>query len=155
MDTGADATYLHPHDGLEIGIPFDLLQDRITSSGIGGVAAYFPEPAILLFSDDAVQQRYGYRINVNIARLGDVGDRLPSLLGRNVIRRWRMDYDPTAGRLEFTAGMRTSLWTTDDCIRDFSGSSASVSVSTAEPPQARALYCAYPNRLTIAKEVRT
>ncbi len=102
VDTGADATYLHPHDGLEIGIPFDLLQDRITSSGIGGVAAYFPEPAVLIFADHAIPQRYGYRINVNIARPGDVGDRLPSLLGRNVIRRWRMDYDPTDGRLEFT-----------------------------------------------------
>ena len=102
VDTGADATYLHPRDGLDIGIPFDLLEGSVTSRGIGGRATYFPEPAILLFSDHAVQQRYGYRINVNIARPGDVGDRLPSLLGRNVIRRWRMDYDPTDGRLEFT-----------------------------------------------------
>lgn len=102
VDTGADATYLHPRDGLDMGVPFDLLEGSMTSRGIGGRATYFPEPAILLFSDHAIPLRYGYRISVNIARPGDVGDRLPSLLGRNVIRRWRMDYDPTAVRLEFT-----------------------------------------------------
>ena len=102
VDTGADATYLHPHDGLQIGLPFDLLQDRTVSGGIGGVATYFPEPAVLIFTDHAIPQRYGYRIRINIAKPGDAGGRLPSLLGRDVIRRWRMDYDPTDNRLEFT-----------------------------------------------------
>ncbi len=102
VDTGADATYLHPADGWDIGIPFDLLQGRVTSSGIGGSATYFPEPAILLFADHAARLRYGYRINVNVARPGDVSDRIPSLLGRDVIRRWQMDYDPTNSRLAFT-----------------------------------------------------
>ena len=102
VDTGADATYLHPADGRDIGIPFDLLQDRVTSSGIGGSATYFPEPAILLFADHTVGQYYGYRINVNVAKPGDVSGRLPSLLGRDVIRRWQMDYDPTNDRPAFT-----------------------------------------------------
>ena len=102
VDTGADATYLHPSEGSEIGIPFDLLQDHVTSSGIGGRAIYFPEPAVLLFADHADRQRYGYRINVNIAKPADVNGRLPSLLGRDVIRRWQMNYDPTNDTLEFT-----------------------------------------------------
>ena len=102
VDTGADATYLHPSDGLEIGLPFDLLQGSVTSSGIGGSATYFPEPAVLTFTDSVTRRHYGYRISVNIAKPGDVRGRLPSLLGRDVIRRWRMDYDPTEGRLEFT-----------------------------------------------------
>ena len=102
VDTGADATYLHPRDGVRAGIPFDLLHDSVASLGIGGRSTYFREPAVLSFRDYKVRQRYGYRINVNIAKPGDVGTRLPSLLGRDVIRCWRMDYDPTDNRLEFT-----------------------------------------------------
>ena len=102
VDTGADATYLHPSDGLEISIPFDLLQDRVVSSGIGGRATYFPEPVVLMFTDHVTRQYYGYRINMNIAKPENVSGRLPSLLGRHVIRRWQMDYDPTYSKLEFT-----------------------------------------------------
>ncbi len=102
VDTGAGATYLHPRDGLDMGVPFDLLENSVAALGIGGRSIYFPEPAVLLFTDHSAQQRHGYRISVNIAKPGDVGTRLPSLLGRDVIRRWRMDYDPTDDRLEFT-----------------------------------------------------
>ena len=102
VDTGADSTYLHPRDSMDAGVPFDLLRGTSTSRGIGGVASYFPEPAILLFSDEATGQSYGYRIDINVAKPGDVSDRIPSLLGRDVIRRWQMDYDPTNNRLAFT-----------------------------------------------------
>ena len=85
VDTGADATYLHPADGLEISIPFDLLQDRVVSSGIGGRATYFPEPAVLMFTDHVTRQYYGYRINMNIAKPENVSGRLPSLLGRGTL----------------------------------------------------------------------
>ena len=101
VDTGADSTYLHPGDGVELGVPFDLLHGNTTSQGIGGTASYFPEPAVLVFTDEAAGQDYGYRININVARPDDVSDRIPSLLGRDVIRRWQMDYDPTNGRLAF------------------------------------------------------
>ena len=102
VDTGADATYLHPRDGLDAGIPFDLLQGGSRSQGIGGTAAYFPEPAVMLFTDYVTRQHYGYRLNINVAKPGDGSGRLPSLLGRDVIRRWQMDYDPTNSRLAFT-----------------------------------------------------
>ena len=102
VDTGADATYLHPGDGVELGIPFNLLQGHSATRGIGGAVSYFPEPVVLVFTDNAVGQDYGYRININIAKPDDVSDRIPSLLGRDVIRRWQMDYDPTHSKLEFT-----------------------------------------------------
>ena len=111
VDTGADAAYLHPSDGLEMGLPFDLLQDSVASSGIGGRATYFREPAVLTFTDYETRQRYGYRININVAKPDDVRGRLPSLLGRDVIRRWQMDYDPTNGRLAFT--VRSADFTMD------------------------------------------
>ena len=87
VDTGADATYLHPRDGVRAGIPFDLLHDSAASLGIGGRSTYFREPAVLSFRDYTVRQRYGYQISVNIAKPGGVGGQLPSLLGRDVIRR--------------------------------------------------------------------
>ena len=102
VDTGADTSYLHPRDGVVAGVPFDLLQGRSRSQGIGGTASYFPEPAMLLFIDESAARYYGYRISVNVAKPGDVSDRIPSLLGRDVIRRWQMDYDPTNSRLAFT-----------------------------------------------------
>ena len=102
VDTGADSTYWHPRDGVDASIPFGLLQGSSTSRGIGGTASYFPEPAVLVFTDEATRQDYGYQININIAKPDDVSDRIPSLLGRDVIRRWQMDYDPTYSNLEFT-----------------------------------------------------
>ena len=72
------------------------------SRGIGGTASYFPEPAVLVFTDETAGQYYGYRISINVAKPDDVSDRIPSLLGRDVIRRWQMDYDPPNGRLAFT-----------------------------------------------------
>ena len=53
VDTGADTTYLHPNDGADLGVPFDLLQGVATSQGIGGTASYFPEPAVMVFTDEA------------------------------------------------------------------------------------------------------
>ena len=102
VDTGSDATYLHPAEGMEVGVSFDLLQDRVTSRGIGGSTTYFQEPAIMMFTDHMTRRYYGYRTSVNIAKPENVSGRLPSLLGRDVIRRWWMDYDPTNDRLEFT-----------------------------------------------------
>lgn len=102
VDTGADSSYLHPGDGAALSVPFDLLQGRSTSQGIGGVASYFPEPVVLVFYDEATAQYHGCRIDINIAKPGDVSDQIPSLLGRDVIRRWQMDYDPTYRRLAFT-----------------------------------------------------
>ncbi|MYC31778.1 MAG: hypothetical protein F4X64_01205 [Chloroflexi bacterium] len=104
VDTGADATYLHPAAGSGIGVPSDLLQRRVTSRGIGGNATYFPEPGypVVRRPRSTARLRYGYRIDINVARLGDVSDRIPSLLGYDVIRRWRMDHDPTNSRLAFT-----------------------------------------------------
>ena len=42
---------------------------------------------MLLFIDESAARYYGYRISVNVAKPGDVSDRIPSLLGRDVIRR--------------------------------------------------------------------
>ena len=102
VDTGADGTCLHPGDGIRAGVPFDRLQDGVTVGGIGGQSTYYEEPATLLFADDTERQSYGYIVVVDIAKPEDVSDEFPSLLGRDIIDRWRMVYDRTDSVLEFT-----------------------------------------------------
>ena len=100
LDTGADSASVHPRDARDAGIPFAQLGNRRSSRGIGGRSSYFREPAILAFSDDAVVRFY--EVGLLIAEPNDTNEGLPSLLGRNVINHWRMVYDPSEDRLEFS-----------------------------------------------------
>ena len=106
VDTGADATCIHPRDGRPAGIPFDQLRDDIVSRGVGGQATYFREPAILEFVDGEARTIHGCEVTVNIAKPGeratDAINTIYSLLGRDIIDRWRMVYDRSEGILEFT-----------------------------------------------------
>ena len=100
LDTGADSTCLHPRDARNAGIPFDHLGNTRLSRGVGGQSTYFREPAVLTFQDgDLVRV---YQVGLLIAAPNDSNDVLPSLLGRNVINNWRIEYDPSEGRLECT-----------------------------------------------------
>lgn len=100
LHTGADSTGLHPRDARAARIPFAQLGNRRDSRGIGGRSSYFREPAILSFSDGAMVRIY--EVGLLIAEPNDTNEGLPSLLGRNVINHWRMVYDPSEDRLEFT-----------------------------------------------------
>ena len=100
LDTGSDFTYLHQDDAEDLGIPFEQLADRGNSRGIGGRSAYFREPAILSFVDGSLARFY--RVNLRIAEPNRSSVGLPSLLGRNVINHWYMQYDPANGRLGCT-----------------------------------------------------
>lgn len=106
VDTGAHATCIHPRNGTLAAIPFDRLENPVTSHGVGGPATYFRERAVLEFVDGNAREIRSYEVDVLIAK--PVADpmhsinRLPSLLGRDIIDRWRMVYDRTEGVLEFT-----------------------------------------------------
>lgn len=106
VDTGAYATCLHPRDGTLTAIPFDQLENPVTSDGVGGPATYFRERAVLEFVDGDAREIRGCEVDVLIAKpsadpMHSI-NRLPSLLGRDIIDRWRMVYDRTEGVLEFT-----------------------------------------------------
>ncbi len=100
LDTGADFTCLHQDDAEDLGIPFEQLAGRRNSRGIGGRSAYFRELAILSFTDESLARFY--RVNLLVAEPNRSSVGLPSLLGRNVINHWYMQYDPTNGRLDCT-----------------------------------------------------
>ncbi len=106
VDTGAYATCIHPRDGTLAAIPFDQLENPVTSDGVGGAATYFKEPAVLEFVDGEAREIRSNEFDVLIAKPAPDPrhsiNRLPSLLGRDIIDRWRMVYDRTDGILEFT-----------------------------------------------------
>ena len=106
VDTGAYATCIHPRDSAPARLPFDLLERPIPSDGVGGTATYFVEPAVLEFVDGDAREIHRYRIDVRIAKPAPDPrhsiNRLHSLLGRDIIDRWRMLYDRTDSLLEFT-----------------------------------------------------
>lgn len=101
VDTGSDGTCLMPTDGVRIGIDYSLLVGRkIYSHGIGGRAATNVYRSLVVFSEDNGLLRT-YRIDLLIyPRRPQLMD-FDSLLGRDILDRWRMYYDPAARRLEF------------------------------------------------------
>lgn len=101
VDTGADTSLLLPNDGDRIGLDYATLLGDEESVGVGGVCHNFVEQAVLVFSDPG-KYLYAYFIDLAICPPGqDIMD-LPSLLGRDVLNRWRMVYDPAKDRLAFT-----------------------------------------------------
>ena len=110
VDTGATVTSLHPDDGRRIGCPFDELRNPRNMAGVGGSSQYFREPAVVvLYGRDRVRP-LDVELLVSKPQPTSVSDprpvvnRLPSLLGRDVLNRLRMDYDFPERRLEFFAG---------------------------------------------------
>lgn len=98
LDTGADSTCLHPRDVRSLGISFSQLGAPVSSVGVGGSSVYFREPTLLIFGDQSRSRLYV--VNMLIAEPGESSEVLPSLLGRDVINHWLVEYDPTNGRLE-------------------------------------------------------
>ena len=100
VDTGASATCLHPADAIRAGIQFEQLGNRIDYLGIGGTSAYFREAASFPFEDETYLRIY--RLDILIAAPTENSRGSPSLLGRDTLSRWRIDYHPTDGKSEWT-----------------------------------------------------
>jgi len=61
-------------------------------SGVGGIVHCYPERAILAFTDPDVVL-YAYDINIDIMQDDRDMEQLPSLLGRDILSRWKITYD--------------------------------------------------------------
>jgi predicted aspartyl protease len=101
LDTGADSTVVMPSDAYKMGIDYSQLRGDIASIGVGGAVHSFLEPALLVFVDS---ERVEYTYNLNIRFMEDtaISRQLPSLLGRDVLNRWRIVYDPEVEGLAAT-----------------------------------------------------
>ena len=100
LDTGADSTCLHQIDAERLRIPFDQLSNRSYSRGVGGRSTYFRESAFLSFGDGSLSRVYAVHLLIAEPNENNVG--LPSLLGRNIINHWYMQYDPANAMLDCT-----------------------------------------------------
>ena len=97
FDTGADTSLLMPLDTQRMGIDHAMFENEASTLGIGGASENFVESAYLAFvGDDAL---YGYEIELHICKPADELMTLPSLLGRDIIDRWRVTYDRSASDL--------------------------------------------------------
>ena len=99
FDTGADSSVLMPADALTIGVDYSLLSNPFESFGIGGSAPTYVERARVAFADSNAHLIYGYDIELLIHHPTDNAMRVPSLLGRNIIDRWRVTYDKSVAEL--------------------------------------------------------
>lgn len=101
VDTGADKTTLLPADGLRMGVAYEALtRSPSPSVGIGGTSHNYAEQAVALFNEPGTTL-YAYQIDLEIIKPKDSLMGLPSLLGRDVLNRWRMRYSPTTNHLTF------------------------------------------------------
>jgi hypothetical protein len=98
IDTGADRTILLPSDAARMGVDRSLLRNMSSTLGIGGATNMFDEPATIVFSE-GLDRVYVYDVTLKIAPLTRGLRDVPSILGRDVINHWRIDYHPTRGRL--------------------------------------------------------
>ena len=107
IDTGASKTCLHPYAGRRIQIPFDELLDPQDAVGIGGTGSYYSEAAAVLLYDGELSHRFDVSLLIakpeppTRSNPNPVVNGLPSLLGRDVLNRLRIDYDYPAGCLHF------------------------------------------------------
>ena len=100
VDTGADASLLNPGDMVRMGVDLGLLEGSAESVGLGGAIQCFVEPAWFIFTDTD-GATYVYDVDAEIAPPQPDTLDLPSLIGREILDRWRMVYDPAIGVLEF------------------------------------------------------
>lgn len=100
VDTGADHTTLMPADGVYAGLDYSALGESVTTLGIGGLTHLFSERGIVIFEDSGVGLQC-YEIDLRIVKPSPDLLSAPSLLGRDILSRWRMIYSPSDGPLLF------------------------------------------------------
>lgn len=105
IDTGSDCCVLMPADAARIKVDYTKLHMEIESTGIGGTCMDFLTPAAILFSDEQERILYGHNIALRISKQPedidkkDEPEKIPSLIGRDIIKNWRIDYNPRADSL--------------------------------------------------------
>ena len=104
IDTGADDTILRPSDVRRSGRasrwrPPDSTSIRIASGieGVGGGGYIIPVSARLFFRTDTGTDRLSQDARVWVAQPTDANQRMPSLLGRDLLQFFRLtvDYEAT------------------------------------------------------------
>ena len=92
LDTGADSSCLHLVDALNLAVPESSLGNESYVGGIGGNAAYYREPSTITFTyGDGRIYEVSYNIDLDLS-YSDETIGLPSLLGRDILDDWHIEY---------------------------------------------------------------
>ena len=70
------------------------------ASGVGGSSQVFEQPSVVVFFDPR-NAMFAYQMEVGIIDDSQQARELPSLLGRDILDRWRMTYCPVDNLLAF------------------------------------------------------
>ena len=101
VDTGADTSLIAPADAKQMAIDYSRLAAPVESLGIGGKALSHPVEGSLVFTDPGRFHYLYHLASIDVAVPDPEIDEMPSLLGRDVLDRWRMAYDPVKNELSF------------------------------------------------------
>ena len=102
-DTGADVGLLAPVDSTRLGVDYARCTPNPEPvAGVGGETRdTYLETAVLAFSDEDGLTTYGYVVEVLIFPQKKETEKLVSVVGRDILSRWRMDYWPSADSVTF------------------------------------------------------
>ena len=100
VDTGADTSLVAPSDAFGSGVDYSLRTGYAHSFGAAGLAFSFTEQAVIAFTDSE-RVLHTYLVDLAIAEPNVDFIQMPSILGREILDRWRMVYDPAEGELTF------------------------------------------------------
>lgn len=99
LDTGAEITLLMPKYTAALGIDTgNLTPTPHLVNSVGGDTRIYQVRVSITFADR--ENLYVYRAELAIAEPGRHNRGLPSLLGRDILNRWRLRYDAPANALE-------------------------------------------------------
>lgn len=87
-----------PGDARRLGVPFDQLVGDNECGGLGGIVHCFEERALLVFSEHKIAL-YAYELGMDIMPDDPQMVDVPSIVGRDVIDRWLITYDPQHNNL--------------------------------------------------------
>ena len=100
VDTGADRSLISREDALRLAVPYNLLVREDKISGIGGDNKVHLEGAVLAFAEQQGVLHF-YSVEIGVLEDDPGATSVPSILGRDILDRWRMDYHPSGGVLQF------------------------------------------------------
>jgi len=100
VDTGSDVTTLNPADGRRMRIDYGSLAYTEPTIGVGSSHQAATVSAIVVFASD-VGTLPVYSVRLSITPYSIECEQLPSLLGTDILLRWRIYWDPTQDRLDF------------------------------------------------------
>ena len=111
VDTGSPASVISPADAENLGIHHSVLQGkREEISGFGGKCEVVLEDGVLYFKGTGENVRTCVTMEIIVPYEGS--EQLPSIIGRDVLRSWKMIYEPLneSSPLVFHCNDRKLLW---------------------------------------------